>query len=225
MTSDPVLKIHREIRRASDADIESLKGTPTGFVCDAMGRAGAMHRHIAPIVAGSFCGTALTVRTVPRDNLAPWAALSVAKPGDVLVVAAGSDDVSVMGDVLIGMARNAGIVAVVTDGLVRDIAGLEAVGIPVLARGLSPNSPFKNGPGEVGGSVSIGGVVVSPGDVVLGDRDGAVVVPASRIREVTGKLDAIKAKERKMESAVESGDTAPDWLASRLDGGDVIYFD
>ncbi|MAZ18252.1 MAG: hypothetical protein CL535_18250 [Ahrensia sp.] len=225
MTSDPALKIHRGIQRASDADIESLKGTPTGFVCDAMGRAGAMHRHIAPIVPGSFCGTALTVRTVPRDNLAPWAALSVAKPGDVLVVAAGSDDVSVMGDVLIGMARNAGIVAVVTDGLVRDIAGLEAVGIPVLARGLSPNSPFKNGPGEVGGSVSIGGVVVSPGDVVLGDRDGAVVVPASRIGEVVGKLDAIKAKERKMESAVEGGDTAPEWLASRLDGGDVIYVD
>ena len=92
------------------------------------------------------------------DNLAPYAALKFARPGDVLVVAVDGDTTtSIIGDILLGMAKNAGIVAAVTDGLVRDIEGINQVGIPLFAQGLTPNSPFKDGPGEIGGTISLGG--------------------------------------------------------------------
>ena len=221
--TEPALTIRRGFPRPEPALVERLAGTPTGFACDAMGRTGALPPEIRPLVPGAFCGPALTVRTVPRDNLAPWAALTLARPGDVLVVATGPGEASVMGDVMIGMARNAGIVAVVTDGLVRDIEGLEAVGIPVLARGLSPNSPFKNGPGSVGFPVALGGVAVGPGDVILGDRDGAVVIPLARAEAVADALGAVREKEERMDAAVRAGDARPDWLDARLAQGDVSH--
>src|SRR6185437_6515446 len=113
--------------------------------------------------------------------LAPWAALEIAKPGDVLVVATGEHlGHSVIGDVMVGLARNCGIVAVVTDGLVRDIPGIDATGLPVFARGVSPNSPWKNGPGEVGTPISLGGVIIDAGDILVGDSDGVAVVPRAR---------------------------------------------
>lgn len=225
MASNTVLTIHRTFRRAETALVEKLAGVPTGFAVDALGRSGALDPAIRPLVAGSFCGTALTVETVPRDNLAPWAALSLARPGDVLVVATGPGEASVMGDILIGMARNAGIVAVVTDGYVRDIGGLEEVGIPVLARGLSPNSPFKNGPGVVGAPIAIGGRSVAPGDIVLGDRDGAVVVPADKAARVIAALEGVREKERRSDEAVRAGAVRPDWLEARMAQEDVAYVD
>ena len=90
-----------------------------------------------------------------------------AKPGDVLIVATNAyEEASVAGDVMLGMAKNKGVCALVTDGMVRDVDGLNAVGIPVFARGLSPNSPFKDGPGTIGLPISLGGVTVNAGDVV-----------------------------------------------------------
>ncbi|MGH6945481.1 MAG: RraA family protein, partial [Geminicoccaceae bacterium] len=145
----------------------AFRGMPTGFIVDALGRRGALDHTLRPIFdGGAFAGVALTVWTAPRDNLAPYAALKVARPGDVLLVATGPyEGASVLGDLAIGMARNRGIVAAVTDGLVRDVDGIRAVGIPVDARGLSPNSPEKNGPGEIGGTIALGGVTVTAGDV------------------------------------------------------------
>src|SRR5690606_7710360 len=150
----------------------------------------------------------------PRDNLAPWAALRLAKPGDVMVIATGGHmEASVCGDLLIGMARNAGILAIVTDGVVRDISGCDAVGIPVFAAGVNPNSPQKNGPGSVGLPVGVGGVSVSSGDIICGDEDGVVVVPAAAIGRAREALEAVRAKEASMEQAVADGATAPSWLA------------
>ena len=173
-----------------------------------------------------FIGTALTVRTRPIDNLAPYAALKFAKPGDVLVVAVdGSDTASVLGDILLGMAKNAGIVAAVTDGTVRDIEGINNVGIPTFARALSPNSPFKDGPGEVGAPITLGGVPVHPGDVIAGDVDGVVVVPRADVSQVAKELEAIADKEAKMEAAVASGAKYPGWLDDILKSSTVRYVD
>ena len=107
---------------------------------DAQGRRGALPHWIRPLSRQTrFVGAALTVRTRPVDNLAPYAALKFAKPGDVLVVAVdGSTSTSVIGDILLGMAKNAGIVAGVTDSVVRDIEGINQVGIPMFAQGLCP---------------------------------------------------------------------------------------
>lgn len=218
------LRIRSSFERAAPEILASYATAASGPVVDAMGRRGALDQSVRPLTEKTaFVGSALTVWTAPRDNLAPYAALKFAQPGDVLVVATGGEDeASVLGDIAIGMAKNAGIVAVVTDGLVRDLAGINAVGIPVFARGLSPNSPFKNGPGEIGGTVSIGRRTVAAGDIVLGDRDGVVVVPRDEASETLQRLEAVMGKEGTMEERVKAGAKYPDWLDGVLAGEDIV---
>ncbi len=205
----------RDISRASDQDIAVFRDMPVGNIVDAIGRVGAMDMAIKPITKSrQFAGSALTVDAGPRDNLAPWAALRLARPGDVMVISTGGHtEASVCGDLLIGMAKNAGVVAIVTDGVIRDISGADAVGIPVFAAGVSPNSPQKNGPGSVGLPLVSGGVAVKPGDIVCGDEDGVVVIPSGRIAGAKEALAEVRKKEAGMEQAVAAGATAPGWIA------------
>jgi 4-hydroxy-4-methyl-2-oxoglutarate aldolase len=221
MAEPPRLKIRKSLQRPEPEAIAPFRDAPTGWVVDALGRRGALPHWIRPISRETrFVGTALTVRTRPVDNLAPYAALRFAMPGDVLVVAAdGSEAASVLGDILLGMARNAGVVAAVTDGLCRDVAGIDQVGIPTFARGLSPNSPFKDGPGEIGFPVILGGVTVHQGDLLVGDADGVVVVPRADLASVAGELAAIAEKEAKMEAAVAAGAKFPAWLDEAMATG------
>jgi 4-hydroxy-4-methyl-2-oxoglutarate aldolase len=221
MAEPAPLTIRRDWPRLDKKVVESLKGVPTGFVVDAIGRAGALDHRIQPVWAGpSFVGSALPVWTTARDNLAPYAAIKFAKPGDVMLIAADEfDAASVIGDVIIGMMRNAGIAAVATDGLVRDVPGIVEVGIPVYARGVTPNSPFKHGPGTIGLPIAIGGQRVEAGDLVVGDGDGVVVVPRWRVAELIAELPAIREKEAQMEALVKSGATTPAWLEARLSEG------
>jgi 4-hydroxy-4-methyl-2-oxoglutarate aldolase len=114
------------------------------------------------------------------------------------------------------MAKNAGIAAVITDGLVRDLDGIEDVGLPLFARGVSPNSPFKNGPGRIGLPVSLGGLAIESGDIVVGDRNGAVVVPHATIPAVLKELETVKKKEKEMDAAVTAGAKYPGWIPDYL---------
>jgi 4-hydroxy-4-methyl-2-oxoglutarate aldolase len=226
--AEPVpLTIRRDWARPDAKMLAAFKAAPTGFVVDAIGRAGALDHRIRPVWKGPhFVGSALPVWTTARDNLAPYAAISFAKPGDVMLIATGAyEGAAVIGDVVVGMMRNAGIVAAVTDGLVRDVQGIAEVGIPVYARGLTPNSPFKHGPGTIGLPIAIGGQAVEPGDLVVGDGDGVVIVPRWRLAEAAAELAAIREKESGMDALVRSGATAPSWLAARLTGDGVRYVD
>jgi 4-hydroxy-4-methyl-2-oxoglutarate aldolase len=156
----------------------------------------------------------------------PYAALQEAQPGDVLMITTGDyERAAVVGDLLVGMAKNCGIVAVITDGLVRDIAGLEEVGIPVYARGLTPNSPEKHGPGEIGLPIALGGEAINAGDLIVGDRDGIVVVLYADIDLVAENLAAVTGKEQKMEAAVKEGLKYPEWLQQTLQQKGVRYLD
>lgn len=215
MSFAAVLRAARDIPRAERADIEAFGAAPVGNVVDAIGRTGAMDPAVKPVTPKNrFAGAALTVEAGPRDNLAPWAALRLARQGDVLVIATGGHvDHSVAGDLLMGMAANAGIVAIVTDGAVRDLTGAGKVGIPVFAAAISPNSPQKNGPGTVGLPIVCGGIAVRSGDVVCGDEDGVVVVPGGRIAAARAELEKVRAKEAAMEAVVAGGSTAPAWIA------------
>jgi 4-hydroxy-4-methyl-2-oxoglutarate aldolase len=113
-------------------------------------------------------GVAVTCQCGPADNLALFAALATAQPGDILVAATdGFTATSVTGDLLVGMAKNRGIRGLVTDGLVRDVAGILAVGLPVYCAGITANSPVRNGPGTVGLPVVLGGATVSSGDLLI----------------------------------------------------------
>jgi 4-hydroxy-4-methyl-2-oxoglutarate aldolase len=201
--------------RPDPALVAQLRGTPTGFVCDALGGAGALDHRLRPAVPEqlAMCGVALTCHAGPADNLALIHALQSIAPGDVIVAAAdGHAGCAVTGDLLLGMARNRGAAGFVTDGCVRDLAGIRQVGLPAWAMGVTPNSPHRNGPGTVGHPVTVAGVRVCPGDVVLADADGVVVVPRERLAEVVARLPAIREAEARADAAVRAGALSPAFL-------------
>jgi 4-hydroxy-4-methyl-2-oxoglutarate aldolase len=134
------------------------------------------------------------------------AALAECQAGDVFVVATGGyTGAAVTGDLLLGVASNRGAAGFVTDGLVRDLEDLETVGLPVYAMGVTPNSPQRRGPGSVGLPVVCGGVWIASGDVVVGDRDGVVVIPRGRIAETLESLEHVKAIEAATLERVRGG--------------------
>ena len=131
---------------------------------------------VSPVV--SFCGVAFTVKTRPVDNLVVWKALQLAQPGDVLWSSPrGACAHSTWGDLTSRVGAARGLAAMVTDGAVRDLDGIAEAGLPVFAAAVTPNSPQKDGPGEINVPIACGGQVVHPGDILVGDRDGVVVVP------------------------------------------------
>jgi 4-hydroxy-4-methyl-2-oxoglutarate aldolase len=125
----------------------------------------------------------------------------------IVVASEGFTGAGMAGDLAVGMARNRGAAAIVTDGMVRDRDGIVAVGLPVFCRGVTPNSCVRSGPGTVGLPITAGGVPVATGDLVLGDADGVVVVPQSRLAEVGTRLAAVRVAERDTEAAVRAGAT------------------
>ena len=198
--------------------IAAFRDAPAGNVCDAMDRLGAMDYRIKPLDPDSrLCGPALTVRTRPGDNLMVWKAIDVAQAGDVLVIATyGFTTASTFGENVVKAARTKGIAGIVCDGLCRDATGIRAAGVPTFVLGTVPSSPGKDGPGEIGGPVSCGGVAVHPGDLVVGDEDGVVVVPLADLAAVGERLAGIEAKEAKMAADLAAGMTLPAWVDAVL---------
>ena len=208
--------------------IAAFREAPTGNVCDAMDRLGAMHYLIKPLdPASRLCGPALTVRSRPGDNLMVWKAVDVAQPGDVLVIATYDfTTTSTFGENVVKAARTKGVAGIVCDGLCRDVTGTRATGLPTFVLGAIPSSPGKDGPGEIGGPVSCGGIAVYPGDLVVGDEDGVVVVPHADIGAVAARLEAIAAKEARMRADLEAGVLVPGWGDALLQekGCDVVEY-
>jgi 4-hydroxy-4-methyl-2-oxoglutarate aldolase len=224
----PVLRVRRHFDRPPAEHVAAFQGASTGHVVDASGGKGALDALVKPIagVKPGFCGVAITCDPGPADNLAVFGALALARPGDVILVATGGHrGAAVLGDLLAGMARNCGVVAIVTDGMARDVAGLAAVGLPIFAAGVSPNSPSRCGPGVVGMPIVIGGVAVESGDIVVGDADGVVVVPRRRAAEIIARLGQVRAAEAALEAEVEAGLRMLDGVAALLASDRVEYLD
>jgi 4-hydroxy-4-methyl-2-oxoglutarate aldolase len=219
ITDPPVLKIRRHFPRPASEVIAAFAGASTGHLVDAMGGKGALDGRIKPLAGAppNFCGVAMTCDAGPADNLAVFGALDCALPGDVIVAAtAGHRHAAVIGDLIAGMARNCGVTAFVTDGVVRDAVGLVAVGLPVHCCGVSPNSPARSGPGVVGMPIVIGGVSVAPGDIVVGDADGVVIVPLASAADVAMKLAEVRKAEAALEAKVIAGLRMLDGVADLL---------
>jgi 4-hydroxy-4-methyl-2-oxoglutarate aldolase len=190
----PVVTLRRGFSRPSAAQLAAFAGVPTGFAVDAQNGQGAVDHRIKPLWPEvSFAAPAVTADCGPRDNLGLFVAIEVAQPGDVLVLATGGyEGTSLLGDHVAAMAKNKGIVGFVTDGLVRDVEGLLQVGLPVFCHGVSPNSPYKSGPCEVGTTVTLGGVTIA------------------------STLAQVREKEASMGAAIEAGLVTPDWVGELL---------
>lgn len=178
------------------ARVERLGGFAAAVVADAMDRLGVAEG-LLPVWRGArMCGTATTVWTRSGDNKLVHEALDLAQAGEVLVVNGGGDvSRALVGELMARRGQKRELAGFVIDGAVRDRAGIETLGFPVFARGVSPAGPYKNGPGHLGRPVAIGGVCVLPGDFLLGDDDGLVVVPADEVDAVCERAEQIVVME------------------------------
>lgn len=177
------------------ADLELIRAIshyPVALIGDVLQRLGMMASAIHHLAGDrSFFGTILPIVTREGDNLAIHRALDDARPGDVLVINGNSEvNRAVFGDLLgeICLARQ--VVAVVIDGAVRDVEELQAMGLPTYARAINPAGPSKHGPGTVGYPVACGNVVCNPGDAILGDRDGVIVIDKAVLAALPARLQA-----------------------------------
>ena len=223
----PLLKIQSRQLEVSQELINELSAFPTGFIVDAMHGRGALPSCITPLTGADLpvdcCGRILTVDAGPGDVLATLASLSEVQENDVLVIATGGyDGCAAIGDRVIGMARNCGAQAVVTDGLVRDVKGIEKVGLPVFCSGVSPNSPYNSGPGSIGMTIVIGDVQISRDDVLLADADGAVVVPGRQMEQVVAACHHIATIESELDAEVDNGLKVPDSIKELLQSEQVV---
>ncbi|MDU8909809.1 RraA family protein [Aestuariicoccus sp. MJ-SS9] len=227
----PALIIRRNRPRPTEAQIAAFQGVPTGFVCDALGGGGALDKAIRPIGEGRdlrcmAAGPALCADNGPGDILATLGALDEVQPGDIVVAGfGGHQGCASAGDRVMGMLRNAGAAGFVSDGPMRDYDGIVAAGLPAWCTGLCPASPFSTGPGRVGGSVNIGGQSVASGDMIVGDRDGVVVVPFARIDEVIARLAEIIRLEEQLDAEVAQGLRSFGRLPAMLASGAAVIED
>lgn len=181
----------------TDEDLQRLLKLGTATVYEAQGQRGSIASEIRPLdPAMKLVGTALTVNTTPGDNLMFHQAVLMARPGDVLIVdAKGFTDAGPWGDVLTLAAQQAGIAGLVIDGSVRDSEAIIDAGFPVFSRGISIRGTTKVDPGQVGGTINLAGTLVDRDDVIIGDRDGLVVVKAADVLDSLAKAEAREAKE------------------------------
>lgn len=224
----PILTVKRAWARPTQAQLNRLKAVQTGQAVDAMDGRGGLDMSIKPIdpSVAVMLGTAVTCETGPNDNLAILAALSVAKAGDVIVAACeGFPHSAVVGDNVAWMAKTKGIAGIVVDGMMRDLVGLLPVGLPLFCRGITPNSCVRSGPGRVGFPVVVGGLSVSPGDVVIGDRDGIVIIPQGDLDRLQPRIDAILAAEETTQKKIRGGFTNLGGIEDLLKSPKVRYVD
>lgn len=228
LDNPPLLAIKKNWPRPAAEKLMQLADAQTGHIIDAMDGRGAMDAAIKPIDPNRahFVGLAITAETGPSDNLAILAAIAVGRPGDCLIAAADAfAATAVVGDNVCWLARNAGFAAIVIDGMARDLEGMLGIGLPTFARGITPNSCVRSGPGRVGFPVVAGGIAIAPGDVVVGDRDGVVVIPLAILDQVLRRLDAIRAAEAAVQAKIGAGLTCLDNIATLLKSDQVTYID
>jgi len=204
-------KAIRKIPSATQADpkiLAALREIPVSALSD------NMHRNIGTVglqpyhrpVKQTMAGTAVTARSRAGDNLTYLRALEFCRPGDVLVIDGGGDLLNAaVGGILSFYAAHIGLHGVVVDGAIRDVAEIREREFPVYARGVTHRGPYKDGPGEINVTISIGGMVVNPGDIIVGDQDGLLAIPQDGVEALIDKARAVLEAEAETMRAMKEG--------------------
>ena len=194
-------------RRVSPEVVRKFKPLPVANVSDCMSRLTGGGPRLRPYHAGGgLAGPAFTVKTRPGDNLMVHKALDIASPGDVVVVDAGGELTnSIVGEIMISYAMNRGIAGIVINGSIRDSDALRGLQFPVFAAGVTHRGPYKSGPGEIGRAIALDGMVIEPGDLIIGDGDGILCIAYDEVEEVYQAASAKKKAEDKILSDLKAG--------------------
>ena len=203
--------------QVAPAVAEAFRDIPTTLVSDAMG-------HVCGVVglrryhrAGKLLGTAFTVKTRAGDNLMVHKALALARPGDVVVIDGdGYLGHAIVGELILLYAKSKNVAGFLVDGALRDIAAYEAADFPCYARGHTHAGPYKDGPGEINVPVSIGGLAINPGDLVIGDEDGVLAFAPSEAPRILELVRGFQANEARIKKAIAEGSYDKAWADDLL---------
>ncbi len=220
MHPGPGFRIKVDFPRLDRTPMTALAEFPTPEISDLLNRMYALDPEIRCLTSPEhrLWGPACTVRVFPGDNLMVHKSLDVAQPGDVVVIDAGASPMNaVLGDLISTKARHRGIAGFIVDGLVRDLPDIQALGLPVFARGTTPIGPLHRGPGEINFPICCGGTVVNPGDVIVADATGIVAVPREIVGELLRRLQEREAKQAAYLASVRRGDFSNAWVDRLLE--------
>nr|WP_269069024.1 RraA family protein [Aurantimonas coralicida] len=200
--------------RSDRSLVEAFAKIPSAIISDNLNRMVAAGPSVRPMhKGGTLAGTALTVKTRPGDNLMIHKAADIAQPGDVIVVDAGGDLTNALiGELIISHARSRGVVGFVVNGAVRDMDVIAVDDYPVYGAGVSHRGPYKDGPGEVNVPISLDGMVIAPGDIVIGDLDGVVCIPREEAESVLAASRAQQEKEAGIQAAIAGAGWDRAWV-------------
>lgn len=213
------------MQRAPRNLVAEFRGIPVPNIADRMNRFYCADPGIKMVNGGSglrLAGSALTVHTRADDNLMVHKAIAMAQPGDVIIINASRGmQNALLGGLMSTAAWKRGVAGFVVDGCVRDLDYLRGLDFPVFARGIAPKGPYHCGPGSVNVPISCGGVIVNPGDIIVGDDDGFVVVPLERAEQILKEAKELLEKETKMINGMLDGTITgtpwdPEWIDKTL---------
>jgi RraA family protein len=205
-------------QRPPAALVEQFRDVVTPHISDNLNRMHAVAAGLRPYhKEGKLVGTAFTVKTRPGDNLMVHKAIDMAEPGDVIVVDAGGDLTNaIAGEIMVRLAQKKGLAGFVIDGSIRDSEVIKNERFPVYAKGVTHRGPYKDGPGEINVPVSVGGMVVHPGDIIVGDDDGLAVVPQELAEEVLQLVKQQQAREAAILRSIADGTVDRSWVDETL---------
>jgi regulator of RNase E activity RraA len=194
-------------RRVSPEIARKYRSLPVANVSDCMSRLTGGGPRLRPYHAGGvLSGPAFTVKTRPGDNLMVHKALDIASPGDVVVVDAGGDLTnSIVGEIMITYAMKRGLAGLVINGSIRDSDAVRRLSFPVYAAGVTHRGPMRSGPGETGRAIALDGMVIEPGDLIIGDGDGVLCIPFDEVEEVYQAAAAKNKAENKILADLQAG--------------------
>lgn len=222
-------RVYQQRHLPEKSIIEAFKQLPAANVADCMGRISALNAEIKLMTkpfSGTMAGPALTVKARPGDNLMLHQALNMISEGDIIVLSNGGDrSQSLMGEIMARYAKFKKVGGFVFDGPIRDVDVLYDLGIPIYATGSTPGGPFKEGPGEINTPIACGNIHVNPGDIVLGDSDGVVIVPRSDAAALLQAAQKFMATDQAKAHAAETGQSDRSWVEKSLIAKNCEFID
>jgi len=198
-------KIVKNFKRPPCELVEMFRDVPVANIDDCMNRTAAVRSCIKPLNHSPLLGTAFTVKVSEGDNLMFHKAIDMAQHGDVIVIDAGGDvNRAIFGELMISYCKVRGLAGVIVDGAVRDKDELSEMDFPVYCKGSTPNGPYKNGPGEINTIISFAGQMVRPGDIIVGDGDGIIIIKPEEAKYVVSQVKKVIEKEVKIKNKIIS---------------------